>query len=420
MRAAVAHAAPPRSRRARRRPRAAAPAQHAAAAPGRTRPGEGSRAARRAVAAVRVLGSENKERHRSSFNNELPPRPLGVASGMPWEPREPMRDHALQSLTVRFLETIEHIPMLQPVAAALAGAIALAKGVRADDPAPSPVADPPGAWKFAALGDYGAGTDQQRRVAANILRSGAELVITAGDNVYPTGRWEDYARNFDPPDLMGVLATRIPFMPALGNHDMYRDDLRPYFGHFPHLQGRPYYAYTMRNVHFLALDGDQDLRKGSAQYRWLEQELASSKEPWRVVYLHYPLYGRDLNAYDEIRKAVQPLLAKYKVQLLIAGHEHNYQRSIPIDGVTHLLTGGGGQQVFPFTNHKPSHTAVRRATFHHVEVAVGATQLVVRAIDQHGRLIDTAVIPIGAVAQAKQGVAALPQVRRRGRRVAVR
>ena len=191
---------------------------------------------------------------------------------------------------------------------------------RGDAPAPPDVADERGAWKFAAIGDYGAGTDRLQRVAGNLARSGAKLVITTGDNVYPSGRWQDYQKNWEP--HMGPVARSRNFMPALGNHDMYKDDLRPYFSYFPHLKGQAYYTFQQNNAQFYALDSDQDLRAGSAQHRWLEKSLAESKQPWKVVYLHYPMLGSDPESYREIYDAVQPLLEKYGVQLVVAGEHH--------------------------------------------------------------------------------------------------
>jgi hypothetical protein len=358
-----------------------------------------------------TLALANPERHAPGIRKERPPRPLGVSPGMPWEPREPVRSPAFQNITIEFLEFLDRAPKLQTIAARAIG-ILFRGGTRSDTPLPTDVDDEPGSWRFGAIGDYGAGTVHQARVAANMLRFRPELVVTAGDNVYPTGRWEDYEKNWDPPHLMGTLARNTVFMPALGNHDMYRDDLRPYFGHFPHLEGRPYYSFTHKNASFFALDSDQDLRVGSAQYRWLEQALRSATTPWKVVYLHYPMYGRDPNAYREIREAVQPLLAKYGVQLVIAGHEHNYQRSHAIDGVTHILTGGGGQQVFPFTQRQPGHIARRASAFHHVEVSVGASRLTVRAVDEFGRRIDTAVIRLQGPVDAQAGAEQIRQRRR--------
>ncbi len=346
---------------------------------------------------------ENPERHREGVDAERPPRPLGVASGSAWEPRNPTRSFIGHSLTYNFLEKLEAAPWLQDIAVSAYKVLSpLFRGP--DVPTPDDVPDEPGSWKLAAIGDYGAGTTHLDKVAANLAKSGAKLVITAGDNVYPTGRWQDYQKNWEP--AMGAIARSRNFMPALGNHDMYKDDLRPYFGHFPHLKGNAYYTFTEKNAQFSALDGDQDIRPGSAQYRWLEQELKRSKQPWKVLYLHYPLYGSSSKG-NEIADAVQPLAEQYGVQLVVAGHEHNYLRSKPIGGVVHVLTGGGGQRVYPFMDKLPEHLALRRAAYHHLEIAVGATKMVVRAIDEDGRRIDTVAIPVDAVAQAKRGAGGL-------------
>jgi predicted phosphodiesterase len=346
---------------------------------------------------------ENPLRHGEGVDAERPPRPLGIASGAVWEPRNPTRSFTGHTLTYRALEALEAAPWLQDIAVQ---ALKLISPLVARDrhEIPADVADDPGSWKVAAIGDYGAGTGHLHKVAANLARSGAQLVITAGDNVYPTGRWQDYQKNWEP--AMGEISRTRSFMPALGNHDMYKDDLRPYFGHFPQLKGNAYYTFTQKNAQFYALDGDQDIRVGSAQYRWLEQELASSKQPWKVVYLHYPMVGSSAEP-NEISEAVQPLLEKYGVQLVVAGHEHNYLRAKPVGGVTHVLTGGGGQRVYPFMSKMPAHLAKRAAEYHHLELSIGAARMVVRAIDENGTRFDTVEIPVDAVQQARGGATLL-------------
>lgn len=346
----------------------------------------------------RVAGGGSDEGDR-----ENTPRPIGLSPGSTWEPRNPTRSFAATAITYRFLEALEAAPWLQDLAVAAFKVVSPLITRERDTPPPD-IADEPGSWKFAAIGDYGAGTKHLAKVAANIARSGAKLVVTTGDNVYPTGRWQDYEKNWEP--YMGPVARTRNFMPSLGNHDMYKDDLRPYFAHFPHLKGNAYYTFTERNAQFYALDGDQDLRAGSAQYRWLEKQLAKSKKPWKVLYLHYPLFGSSDKG-NEISDAVQPLAEKYGVQLVLAGHEHNYLRSKPINGVTHVLTGGGGQRVYPFMSKKASHVALRAAKYHHVELSVGTNKMVVRAIDEEGRRIDSAEIPLHAAAQAQRSVSLL-------------
>jgi hypothetical protein len=339
------------------------------------------------------------ERH-GMFQSVPTPRPIGVDPTWSWEPRLAERNQTKNNIVVNFVEWIEEHQYFQTIGAMLVGIYS--NLFIHDDGTPGASAkNEQGSWTFAAVGDYGAGTHEEALVAQTVANAKPELIITVGDNVYPTGRWQDYQRNFDP--YYGEISKKIPFMPSLGNHDLYRDDLRPYFGHFKHIQGRPYYGYVYKNVHFMSLDGDEDLRAGSAQYRWLEEELKNSTQTYRVIYLHYPLYGRDAEDFKEIRTSLQPLLAKYHVQLVVTGHEHNYQRSYPIEGTTHILTGNGGQQVFPFAVKRGAHVAYRKATWGHVEFSVGPTRMVARAFDQNGRLIDTTVIPATGVADGQTG-----------------
>lgn len=333
------------------------------------------------------------------------PRPLGVAPGFPWEPRHPEREQIKNNFVIKAVEFFEDHPNVPNLAAVLLDMFSKLF-VHDKRPAGAPVADPPGVWKFAAVGDYGVATKMQEHIVQNIHRGNPELVVTTGDNVYPTGRWEDYARNFDPPQYMSSVAKRFPFMPSLGNHDLYMDDLRPYFGHFPHLKGNPYYTFIHKNAQFYALDGDQDLRPGSAQHAWLKKELAESKSKWKIVYLHYPMHSsKPMSEVKEIREAVEDLMAKYNVKLVIAGHEHTYERSKPIKGIVHIITGGGGQTAFGFTSAVPDKTAYRKKEYNHVEVSVGDDALVVRAIGEDGNVFDTSVIPLTGPAQAAAGAA---------------
>jgi hypothetical protein len=342
------------------------------------------------------------------------PRPKGVASGFPWSPRESIRKYTTAKFIAESVEWLDAHPAIQPIGAWLSR-VAASLRPRDDGTPGAPVAnDPPGAWKFSAIGDYGAGTDAEAKVARNVDAGHPELIVTVGDNVYPTGRWQDYVKNFDP--YFGDIARRIPFMPSMGNHDLYRDDATPYFAHFAQLKGLPYYTFEHKDAQFWAIDGDEDMRPGSPQYTWLDHELAASTSRWKVVYLHYPLWATGgAEEFTELREALQPLMVKYGVQLCITGHEHTYERNQAIDGVTNILTGGAGQQVWDFLKPREPYTAFRAPVNHHVEFSVGHDAIVVRTIDAGGKLIDTATIPWHGPAQAAAGAASVSGAASRAR-----
>jgi hypothetical protein len=113
-----------------------------------------------------------------------------------------------------------------------------------------------------------------------------------------------------------------------------------------------YYSMDYGPVHFTVLDiYAADYTVGSAQYKWLANDLATTTKTWKVVALHVPFYdasgsqsgaGCYINdTYKKLQANIQPLLEQYGVQLVLQGHQHYYSRST-INNVTYLLVGGGG------------------------------------------------------------------------------
>lgn len=251
-----------------------------------------------------------------------------------------------------------------------------------------------GSLRVAVIGDYGDGDSRvARRIAAQVAAHRPGAVATVGDNVYPVGSERDWRRGFDPPDLYGALARRVRFHPALGNHDYYAGDLRPYFRRFPHLQGRPYYAWRAGEVDLFVLDTEQRLDAGSAQLAWLGAQLAASRAPYRVVQLHRPPWSSaGAEQPPSWRGDLGAVLARHGVQLVLAGHEHSYERTQPIEGVTYVVAGGGGASIFPFRAAQPAWSALRSRRSHFVELEQQRERLVVRAIDADGAVFDTVAL----------------------------
>ena len=106
--------------------------------------------------------------------------------------------------------------------------------------------------------------------------------------------------------------------------------------------GRRYYTYVRQQVRFFVLD--TNIMDGP-QLRWFESELQQSTEPWKIAYFHHPLYGnagRHGSAVD-IRVLLEPLLVKFGVAVVFAGHDHVYERLKPQNGVHYFVTGSGGK-----------------------------------------------------------------------------
>jgi hypothetical protein len=267
------------------------------------------------------------------------------------------------------------------------------------------------------LGDSGWGDFAPHAVVAQMMRSEADLVLHAGDTVYP---------GFSPglADLR-FLSVQRPWMRTRasaftwGNHDLY-------YGFAPLLEifGSPnndtpdwehgaektvpqaYYSFDAGDVHFAVLFqpflGQYQMRPNSPQARWLDRDLAASQKPWKVVLAHIPWETSSVHRIDdsnyngrrdgaEFAEVLLPIAQRHGVQLYLSGHDHNYERLIPVEGMTSIITGGGG--ALPYGLREASaFLSAFRVVYHFTQLRFEGDALTVRCIGQDGKVEDQSVI----------------------------
>ncbi len=147
--------------------------------------------------------------------------------------------------------------------------------------------------RFVSIADTGTGTRSQYAVAqamTNYHRQNPyDLVVMAGDNIYPDGEIEKIAAVFERP-YANLLKAGVKFQGALGNHDIRTsngDRQLKYFGF--NMKGR-YYTFRRNQVQFFALDTNSNA-DWKNQLTWLENELSRSDARWKVVFAHHPIYA---------------------------------------------------------------------------------------------------------------------------------
>jgi 3',5'-cyclic AMP phosphodiesterase CpdA len=222
----------------------------------------------------------------------------------------------------------------------------------------------------------------RRAMIEYAARTRVDFVLNTGDIVtdgrYPR-QWRNFFQEVSGPD--GLL-TRLSFLPVAGNHEDTND---PRYGepNYDAVLGYPrFYAVHFRNASLFVLDSnilvDQDdyledneqdrlFRKWIASApgdppAWLEQQLAASDKPFRIVAMHHPLISFGKHHRDWYKRKNGPdllekrdrflaVLRRFNVQLLLAGHEHLYERSVTTFSDTSgdddyklysVVTGGGG------------------------------------------------------------------------------
>ncbi len=233
--------------------------------------------------------------------------------------------------------------------------------------------------RLAVLGDVGTGEPDAYAVADKLTDVGAsdpfDGLILLGDNVYPDG---DAARLdatvFTP--YADVLDAGADLLPVLGNHDA------GFAAEQVEALGMPdrWYATQLDDVLFIGLDST--IPEDPTQLAWLERTLATATADWIVAGLHHPPFSAGVHGSDEeVRETFVPLFEKYGVDLVLAGHDHDYQRSIPIGGVTYVVSGAGAKVRSTGT---ADFTAESAAVLHFVELAVWDDRIDITAISLDG------------------------------------
>lgn len=206
-----------------------------------------------------------------------------------------------------------------------------------------------GSFSFVVYGDHRSGSGDElvhRHFVEKIIDAKPHLVIHTGDLVVNAQRerhWRHFFRE------AGPLVSQIPFMPSKGNHDESKTDRYEYF--FPINGKKSFYTFDYGGVTFIALDSQINFRRGSSQYRFLEKTLrAKRSEDPIIVTFHLPALSFAAHGSDRmVRRHLVPLFSRYGVDVVFSGHDHGYQRSKKVDGVTYVVAAGGGAPLYRVT-----------------------------------------------------------------------
>jgi hypothetical protein len=265
-------------------------------------------------------------------------------------------------------------------------------------------------YRFVAMGDWGAGSPFQKEVAAQLIsryrQAPYEAVLLLGDNIYPDGNIKKHGKAYFTDLYTPLIEQSVQFIVALGNHDVLAghqaDQLR-----FFNMPGY-YYAVHKPVVDIFVIDSNR-FAKDEVQQRWLKNALQDSKAPWKVVMGHHPIYSSgDHGLNSGLLKTLEPVLVKGKADLYLAGHDHEYERFQAMQGVTHLVSGGGGAYLRNFDKPLPG-SLVRVKAHHFLDFSASKSQLSLTVISKTGEVIDQAQWRKNANGQLPASAVAAPK-----------
>jgi predicted phosphodiesterase len=224
---------------------------------------------------------------------------------------------------------------------------------------------------FGAYGDTRRGGPVEDSAHVRILRQmlahKVRFAIHSGDLVSKNTveNWDDY---FEVTTRTTPFWCSVPIFSVAGNHDkgqMYYDNVI--------LPVNPsgtssYYSFDYGSVHFTAINNYEEYENpDSPQRQWLAADLASPAAQharFRIAFLHSPPYTSPSGHTSDlkIRAALSPLLEKHQVDIVFAGHNHFYERSIPINGTVYIVAGAGGAPLYDFKS-KESFSAFQEKSY---------------------------------------------------------
>ena len=345
-----------------------------------------------------------------------------------------------------------------------------------DSQAKAPV-KPDQKWRLVAFGDCGRGTKEQAMVSYQASKVNGDAVLLTGDIVYDLGRVSEYETKFwsyynggsTSPEKGAQMMRSIPFLPVLGNHDMGSYDLTKYpdglayfyfyrvplngpklppaspmtpnargngLSNFLAAAGENYpqtanYSFEYGNAHFVVLDSNPNVNWTTPELvEWLKKDLNSvDPKKWRIISYHHPEFqSSKTHATDRWMRVLSDLYVNYKVDLVLNGHVHNYQRTKPIDlsfkpllsaslnandwpvdkafngstvtstnGVIRIVTGGGGAPLYnpelePTSDKWLPFTEKYHARHSFSQLDFDKDKLTFRQIDLEGKILDSFIL----------------------------
>jgi len=248
--------------------------------------------------------------------------------------------------------------------------------------APAPDSGAP--VSFVAFGDSGSGNGDQLAILDQLGTVPFRLMIHTGDIAYESGTLAELEDTFFA--IYAPLLRSFAMFPSIGNHDdsgMFRRVFD-----VPRTGDHNWYSFDYGDIHFVALDTNDF---GSAQEAWLRTDLAASDREWTVVFGHHPPYSSgEHGSSTDLRAKLAAIFQEHPVDLVLSGHDHDYERVAPQGGVHYVVTGGGGRGTRPVGT--SSFTAFSEQVLNFVYVEVQDGRLLLHAIDAEGTEFDQLLI----------------------------
>ena len=285
---------------------------------------------------------------------------------------------------------------------------------------------PSGPVRLMLLGDAGSGNLVQHKFAEVIRDNQPDAVLYAGDIVYdfksgPPNYYPDF-RHFS---VYKEHMKSVPYFTAIGNHELYYGDtaylnafhlptnnlpslgLKPPNLDYPFSGTEHFYSFDIGDAHVSVLYNPwyahHNFSKDTNQLHWLTNDLATTSKPWKLLLGHFPVASSASHGWSDYDRnglpdtfdfgnTIYPIVAKYKVDLMLAGHSHTFEKFNPINGMISVVCGSGSAG-YPFYRFFPGTSQFWGRPHNFVaRINIEGDQLKLDGLDPDGKVLDWLVI----------------------------
>ena len=216
---------------------------------------------------------------------------------------------------------------------------------------PTTTPPPPDPVVVAAADVASCNLSTDERTAEVVERYPEATVLVPGDLAYESGTAAEFRDCYG----AGWGRFRDRTRPAPGNHEFISEGAGPYFDYFGAAvgeRGKGWYSFDLGAWHIVSLNSNCELigcAPGSEQGTWLAADLAGSKAKCKLAFWHHPRWSSGQHGSQPEVEQLWAAAARGGVDVVLNGHDHDYERFAEIDGVRQFVVGTGGASRFGFT-----------------------------------------------------------------------
>jgi len=210
--------------------------------------------------------------------------------------------------------------------------------------------------------------------------------VGSGDN---ESYWADGYFNRSYANALEFMS-RMPAMGSRGNHEGSGVLLRKYWPYNYQDGSGCYYSFDYGPAHVTVIDQYVSFAPGSAQYIWLENDLATTQKLWKLIVLHEPAWSAGGGGHGNDGNAQQylcPLFEKHGVAVVHAGHNHYYARCV-VNGIQHITAGGGGAPLYE-PDPGAENVVMTDKSLHFMKYEISEGRMTISAIRSDGSVIES-------------------------------